>query len=104
MIFMSEEITTTLDALRAALDAVAGVDLTGQESAAVLGYCQDLHRLMAVSKVRWHTSFMWPLKVTCGRQRVLPLLLTGWRRHLVLLSSKLGLRSRSGSRSTPALS
>lgn len=46
MIFMSEAITTTLDALRAALDAVASPDLTGQESAAVLGFCQDLHRLM----------------------------------------------------------
>jgi Domain of unknown function (DUF222) len=46
MTFMSEAITITLDALRAALDAVTSADLTGQESAAVLGFCQDLHRLM----------------------------------------------------------
>jgi Domain of unknown function (DUF222) len=43
---MSEAITTSLDALRAALDAVASVDLTGQETTVMQAFCQDLQRLM----------------------------------------------------------
>ena len=43
---MNEAVAATLDAVKEALNAVASVDLTALETPALLGFCQDVTRLM----------------------------------------------------------